>query len=117
MLACLALKRSGFTVLEAADGPSAEQVWAQHHESVHVLLTDMMLPNGMGGLELAARFKAAKPDLAIVYQSGYSAAIAAPGFCDSDREIFLQKPYMPRDLLEAIERVLAHQGAADAKRY
>jgi CheY-like chemotaxis protein len=106
MIASIALRRGGFEVLEAVDGPSAEKVWAEHRDSIDALLTDMVMPNGIGGRELAARLLADKPDLAVVYHSGYSVGVAAPGFCDSDREIFLQKPYVPRDLLNALERVL-----------
>jgi PAS domain S-box-containing protein len=106
MLACLALRRGGFEVLEAIDGPSATKIWAEHRDSIDALLTDMVMPNGVGGRELAARFLAEKPDLAVVYQSGYSVTIAAPGFCESEREIFLQKPYVPEDLLKALARVM-----------
>lgn len=107
LLAKIALSWAGFEVLEAPDGIVAERVWAEHRDQITALVTDMVMPNGLGGRELAARFRAEKPELGIVYQTGYSIDLSAPGFCDSEREILLQKPYVPKKLIAALERVLS----------
>ena len=71
------LMQSGYTVLEAPSGIAALEVWARHRHEIQLLLTDVVMPDGMGGLELAQRLRRDRPDLRVIYTSGYSAEIAA----------------------------------------
>jgi PAS domain S-box-containing protein len=101
-----ALERSGFHVLDAEDGPSAEQLWSRHKLQIAALLTDMVLPNGVSGPELADRLLAERPDLPVVFISGYSLETTLTGFTESATRVFLQKPYLPEQLVAALQRVL-----------
>jgi len=69
-LASAMLRRSGYTVIEAADGTEAEQVAIQHDGEIHVLLTDIVMP-GVRGPELATRLCAVRPSTRVVYMSGF----------------------------------------------
>jgi signal transduction histidine kinase/CheY-like chemotaxis protein len=65
------LRACGYRVLEAADGEAALDVSAQHHEPIHLLLTDVVMPR-MGGPELARRLATARPELRVLFMSGYA---------------------------------------------
>ena len=70
-----------------------------------MLLTDVMMP-GMTGGELAATLARERPDLPIVYMSGYSNQIIARGVLDAET-LYLAKPFKPQQLLELLELALA----------
>lgn len=106
LLARTALERAGFSVFDAEDGPSAEKIWSEHKGEIHVVATDMVMPNGISGRELAQRLCAERPDLPIVFASGYTMEMTAPEFAETPTQTFLQKPYLPRQLLAAVDRVL-----------
>ncbi len=103
-LARRALAAGGHEVLEAATGPEALGVWAAHRERIEILLTDIVMPDGLNGLELARRLGAEKAGLRVIYSSGYSADIAGGDFSGREGIDFLPKPYAPTDLLRIIER-------------
>jgi CheY-like chemotaxis protein len=88
-----ALGKYGYSVLEAGNGMEALAVWHQHHSEVALLLTDMVMPVGLSGQELAEKFSAHKPDLKVIYISGYSPQAAGTGFSVLDRMNFVQKPF------------------------
>ena len=100
------LERGGFAVIEAPDGPSAEKLFNLYGERIALLCTDMVMPNGLGGRELAMRCLTKKPKLRVVFASGYSVETAAPDFRDSATQLFLQKPYLPADLIATVRRCL-----------
>ncbi len=104
-LASAMLRRSGYTVIEAADGTEAEQVAIQHDGEIHVLLTDIVMP-GVRGPELAKRLRAVRPSTRVVYMSGFR---DTEPLADVDRgeAVFLEKPFMRAALLGAISRVAA----------
>ena len=77
-------------------------IWHQHHNEIALLLTDMVMPAGLNGQELAEKFKAQKHDLKIIYTSGYSVEIAGRGLCDMEGISFLQKPYDSKTLALAV---------------
>src|SRR5689334_19108757 len=64
------LRKLGYHVIEAANGHQALALWQEHGEKIDLLLTDMFMPGGMSGLELAERLKAGKPALQIIISSG-----------------------------------------------
>jgi PAS domain S-box-containing protein len=100
------LSQKGYKVLEAADGQEALKVWAAHGASVDLLLTDLVMPGGLNGRELARQIKAGKPNLKVVYASGYSAETAGKELKLQPGEAFLQKPFNPHGLLQVVRKCL-----------
>uniref|UniRef100_Q01WP9 histidine kinase n=1 Tax=Solibacter usitatus (strain Ellin6076) TaxID=234267 RepID=Q01WP9_SOLUE len=100
------LEPRGYRLLEAANGVEALRAWQEHRGSIHLLLTDIMMPEGMSGLELAARLREFRPELRVIYTSGYSGDIAGGQLQLEEGRNFLQKPYSPQQLLEAVRRCL-----------
>ena len=95
----------GYTVLTASDGPEALEVLARHAGDVQLLITDVVMPK-MSGKELAARVTALRPDMRVLYSSGYAAdAIGEDGVL-GDGINFLAKPYVPSRLADAVRDVL-----------
>jgi signal transduction histidine kinase len=66
------LKSLGYQVIEAANGHEALAQWAENREKISLLITDMVMPEGMTGSELARRLRAEKPDLGVIISSGYN---------------------------------------------
>ena len=74
------LQQLGYRVYEAANGQEAVQLWDSCGAEVHLLLTDMVMPEGMTGLELAAVLCERKPGLKVIVASGYSTEVVQAGF-------------------------------------
>jgi two-component system, cell cycle sensor histidine kinase and response regulator CckA len=101
----LILQKAGYTVLLAESPVAAEGIAGSHPGPIHLLLTDVVMP-GMRGPELAERLLRLRPDLRVLYMSGYTDdAIAHHGFLDAGTE-FLQKPFTPNGLTQKIREVL-----------
>jgi CheY-like chemotaxis protein len=84
-------------VLEAASGEAALQLCAAHDGPIQVLVTDMVMP-GMGGRALADRLQESRPDLRVLYVSGYAEAdLFDEGGLDASTS-FVQKPFTPEEL-------------------
>jgi two-component system, cell cycle sensor histidine kinase and response regulator CckA len=95
----------GYTVLEAGDGKEALQVSQSHAGTIDLLLTDVIMPQ-MNGNRLAAELKAIRPDLAVLFTSGYTDdTIAHRGVLD-DGVAFLQKPFTAASLARKVHDVL-----------
>ena len=100
------LERLGYSVFVAADGPSAIQLWAEHSARIDLLLTDMVMPNGMTGIQLGQLFQRSKPQLKIVVMSGYSADIVDISSRSGLKVAFLSKPFQLKEVAEALRRCL-----------
>jgi two-component system, cell cycle sensor histidine kinase and response regulator CckA len=100
------LQKKGYTVLEAATGAQALQVWSTHKDAVHLLLTDLMMPEGISGRQLADTLLAEKPNLKVIYTSGYSVDVVSSGFVFNEGINFLQKPYQPEALTQIVRDCL-----------
>ena len=101
----LILQKAGYTVLLAESPVEAERIAGSHPGPIHLMLTDVVMP-GMRGPELAERLLRQRPDLRVLYMSGYTDnAIAHHGFLDAGTE-FLQKPFTPLGLMQKIREVL-----------
>ncbi len=100
------LERQGYTVFEATNGIEAVQSWKQNRDKISLLLTDLVMPSGMTGQELARKLRADKPGLKVIYTSGYSAEVAGCELHLSGDEKFLQKPCPPALLLQTIRKAL-----------
>jgi two-component system, cell cycle sensor histidine kinase and response regulator CckA len=99
-----------YRILEAGSGVEALRLWDEQGEAVDLLLTDMVMPEGMSGRDLAEQLKRRKPGLKIIYSSGYSAEILGSDFA-LQGALFLPKPYNPSQLAELVRQCL---GAAPA---
>ena len=99
------LQRSGYAVLEAAGGVEALDTLREHPGPVHLLLTDVIMPE-MNGREVAQRVRGQRPGIRIVYMSGYSPeAIAHDGLLD-EGAAFVRKPFESGLLLQTVRRAL-----------
>jgi PAS domain S-box-containing protein len=99
------LQLQGYTVLEAPDGATALRVSANHKGTIHLLLTDVIMP-GMTGRELAHQLLQQKPDLKVLYMSGYTEnAIGHNGTLDAGISL-LQKPFSLPTLKAKVREVL-----------
>ncbi|MEZ6183828.1 MAG: response regulator [Planctomycetota bacterium] len=108
----LALEQAGYTVLPADDGEHALQVAAAHAGEIHAALIDLVMPN-LGGVEAARRLQAARPDLKLVYTSGYSKQAATEDEGLPVGADFLQKPASIARLLAAVRGALDRDLADD----
>jgi len=103
------LEGLGYTVLTAGSPEDALEIGRQRREPIHLLLTDVIMP-GMSGRVLADRLRAARPDLRVLYTSGYTDdAIDRHGVLDAGMA-FLQKPFTPEALARKVGEVLRAAG-------
>jgi CheY-like chemotaxis protein len=100
------LGRHGYTVIEAGSGIEALAQWHQHHGDIALLLTDVVMPAGLNGHELAERFQAQKPGLRVMYISGYSLQVAGRDYARAEEVNFLQKPFDGARLAQAVRHCL-----------
>jgi len=99
------LEKQGYKVIEAADGAVAMQIAVAHEKVIHLLLTDVIMP-GMNGRELAQRISEIRPNVKILYMSGYTEnVIGHNGMLDAGIRL-LQKPFNLRDLKSKVREVL-----------
>ena len=104
-LATMALERSGYQVLPAADGKAALEAAAAHDGPIHLLLTDVIMP-GLNGRELADQFTTIHPEARVLFMSGYAGeALSAQGVLDPS-VAFLAKPFVPAQLAQKVRDVL-----------
>ena len=102
------LENQGYTVLEAADGAAAVQIAVAHQGTIHLLLTDVIMP-GMNGRELAQRVSEIRPNIKVLYMSGYTEnAIGHNGTLDAGVTL-LQKPFNLQALKAKVREVLDQQ--------
>jgi signal transduction histidine kinase/CheY-like chemotaxis protein len=103
-LAVQFLRSAGYKVLEARDGVDALEVVGRFSDQIHLLLTDMVMPN-MGGKELASRLTKARPDLKVVVMSGY-AEFNSDSAADKSGYASLAKPFSMATLVGKIHEEL-----------
>src|SRR6266481_1741394 len=105
------LERFGYAILEAPNGETALRLAAKHHGPIHLLLTDVIMP-GLSGRQLAEQLAQLRPDMKVLYASGYAdQAIVLHGILDSDIA-YLQKPFTPETLARRVRQVLDSSPAA-----
>jgi len=99
------LEMSGYTVIVAPDGNTALELAAMHAGPIHLLMTDMVMP-GIGGRELAERVLSVRPDIKILYMSGYTdQAVVHQGILGTDAPL-LQKPFTLATLTTKLREIL-----------
>ena len=93
-----------YNVIQAGSGPSAIKAWEEHEGRIDLLLTDMVMPEGMTGRDLAQRLRAQKPELKVIYSSGYSSHNRKE--VGESETAFLPKPYHPPQLAQMVRQCL-----------
>jgi CheY-like chemotaxis protein len=102
-----ALNMLGYQILSATNGEEALTIWEQHQAEIDLLLTDMRMPKGMNGLELANEFWKTKPFLKIIIMSGYSMEVATDTLAGATAYTFLAKPFSVKTLSEVVQHAMA----------
>jgi len=115
-LARTVLQRQGYRIHTADSGAQALPVWARHGPEVDLLITDMVMPGGLSGLELAKRLQAERPKLKVIFSSGYSVDMAGRDSAPSPGFTFLAKPYTPHELGRAVRDCLDQQPQPSSSR-
>jgi CheY-like chemotaxis protein len=105
-VAALCLRKLGYAVLEAGDGPEALSIWQQQREIIELLFTDMVMPGTMTGLDLAIRLKEEKNSLMIIISTGYSAELAECPLIAGQEIPCLPKPYQGGALAKIVRDCL-----------
>jgi two-component system, cell cycle sensor histidine kinase and response regulator CckA len=100
------LERHGYRVLVAESGVAALKVWEQRRHDINLLLTDMVMPEGLGGRELAERLVAEKPRLKVIYCSGYTDEVLGPDSPLRNNVNFVEKPFDVEVLLRRVRQCL-----------
>ena len=103
------LTRAGYRVLESASGAAALLLWPDYRLEIRLLLTDIVMPGGVSGPDLARTLLAERPDLRVILMSGYH-----PG---ANQEIaalgpgveFIAKPFAPEEILRIVQKQLANE--------
>ncbi|MFI5337842.1 MAG: ATP-binding protein, partial [Opitutales bacterium] len=106
------LERSGYRVLEAATGPEAIALWAQHRAQIDLLFTDLVMPGGLDGRELALLLRQEKPGLRVIYASGYGRNVSAEELPGS---VCLAKPFDLAQLVGSVRASLDRPAGENAR--
>ncbi|HEY2897886.1 MAG TPA: PAS domain S-box protein, partial [Gemmatimonadaceae bacterium] len=104
-VACRALQQCGYEVLVASDGAEALEQCARHGGGLHLVVTDMVMPE-MSGIELAESIALSYPEIKVLLMSGYTRDEAARRGIASDRYAFLEKPFTPSKLAAKVRELL-----------
>jgi DNA-binding NtrC family response regulator len=100
------LQRHGYRVFEAESGLKALPIWNERPAEFDLLLTDMVMPDGLSGRDLAKKLLAEKNNLKVIYATGYSLEVLNPDFPLEDGVNFLTKPYSLEKLVHTVRRCL-----------
>jgi YesN/AraC family two-component response regulator len=90
----------------ATNGPEALDVWDKHRDEIDLVITDMRMPKGLSGLELAEKLWEFKPSLKVIIMSGYSAEIVNKSTDVNRNYAFLAKPFAIKTLSELVRGCL-----------
>lgn len=99
------LERAGYTVLFAQDGEIAIEMFEENHDSIDMLLFDIVMPN-LGGREAYDRIQQKRPNIPVLYTSGYSDGAIHTNFVLNENLTLVQKPFSRTDLLSSVRTVL-----------
>jgi PAS domain S-box-containing protein len=101
----LILKKNGYRVITAANGPQALEVAKKHSGDIDLLLTDVVMPQ-MHGPDLAQRMRAAQPEIRVLYMSGYAQPMLGDGGALEEGVLLIEKPFTEPVLLDGVEHAL-----------
>jgi two-component system, cell cycle sensor histidine kinase and response regulator CckA len=102
----MGLTKLGYQVLTATNGEEAFERWEQNRGRIDLVLTDMRMPKGMSGLDLAKKIWQSSPSLKVIIMSGYSSEILGDNTAGDIGYTFLAKPFAFKALSEAIRQCL-----------
>jgi CheY-like chemotaxis protein len=100
-----ALREKGYTVLHATNGKEAVKISEKHIDPIHLLLTDVIMP-GMNGRDLAELMVRKRPDLSVLYMSGYDREIIAQRGVLAPGTAFIEKSFSTEGLCRKVREVL-----------
>jgi two-component system, cell cycle sensor histidine kinase and response regulator CckA len=106
-----ALSALGYHVLSASSGRAALEIWAAHREEIDLLLTDVVMPESVSGRQLAHTLIMDKPNLKVIFTSGYSSELFGSDFEREKEHVFLAKPYLPDQLAQTVAAHLQSEPA------
>ena len=106
------LRELGYTVLEADSAATGRACSEQYEGSIHLLLTDVVMPGG-GGRDLAESLVATRPDLRVIFISGYTGDVVLRRGVVEESVRFLPKPFSPAARAHAVRRALEMPGAQE----
>lgn len=101
----LILERYGYTVLEASDGPEGVEISRNYKGTIHLVLTDLMMPN-LSGRQLVNAVAASRPSIRVLFMSGYTDDVLVHQGVESSTADFLHKPFTPEALAKKVREVL-----------
>ena len=104
------LEECGYRILEASSGKDALEVWHQRAKEIDLVLTDMVMPEGISGVDLAEQLLASRPGLKIVFTSGYTANEVNQEMLTRTGASFLSKPYTHAELAKTVRDCLDQSG-------
>ena len=105
-LVCNLLAGHGYQILQAESGAQALEMWTRCKDKVDLLLTDLVMPDRVSGRELAEKLWRERPELKVIFTSGYSSDVAGKDFVLQQGFNYLQKPYHPHRLASAVRDCL-----------
>ena len=105
------LKDSGYQILEATSGREALDVWHRYSGKIDLLLTDMVMPEGVSGVELAERLVTEMPQLKVIFMSGYTSDDVSAEMLQRTNASFIQKPYGHAELTKVVRDCLDKKGS------
>jgi|HubBroStandDraft_2_1064218.scaffolds.fasta_scaffold99226_1 CheY-like chemotaxis protein len=108
---CSILESCGYRVLEADSSSKALDVWNQQGEKIDLLLTDVVLPPGISGMELAKRLRDRQPRLKVIFTTGKVDLQLDDETLERMNARFLQKPYQHTDLVQLVDDALTPAAA------
>jgi PAS domain S-box-containing protein len=105
-LVCDLLAGHGYKILQAESGRKALDVWNESKDQIDLVLTDLVMPDRINGRELAERLWVERPELKVIFTSGYSAEVVGKDFVMRRGLNYLQKPYHPQRLATVVRECL-----------
>ncbi len=103
---CDLLQRCGYTVREAESGPAALKIWSEQRDHIQLVLTDIIMPENLNGIDLGRRLLAEKPALKVIYMSGYTGNLEGRHTTLVEGVNFIRKPFKPEVIAEIIRKNL-----------
>ncbi len=105
---CRVLRDAGYTVLDASDAVQAASICESHEKPIQLLLTDVVMP-GVSGPELAVELLEKRPEMKVLFMSGYSGSAITRHGVLREGLVFLQKPFSPGSVTRAVRTALGGQ--------